>query len=86
MWKSKFEATGDQWRKFEITGTQEIARGVSGVRGACGKGKVESGSWNQKKICEIATTNNCALANVLLFSFLDREGFYDKKLIFLVIF
>ena len=36
MWKSKFEATGDQRRKFEITGTQEIARGVSGL-GACGK-------------------------------------------------
>ena len=33
MWKSKFEATGDQWRKFEITGAQEIGRGVSGDLG-----------------------------------------------------
>ena len=71
---------------LRLLGLRKLPGGVSGVRGACGKGKVESGSWNQKKICEVATTNNCALANVHLFSFLDREGFYDKKLIFLVIF
>ena len=43
MWKSKFEATGDQWGKFEITRTKEIAGewGVGG-EGTCGKGKVES--------------------------------------------
>ena len=79
MWKSKFEATGDQWRKFEITGTQEIARGVSGVRGACGKGKVESGSWNQKKSVKLQRQTIALLQMSTCFPFGTVKDFMTKN-------
>ena len=43
MWKSNFEATGDQWRKFEITGTQpgNWEGGKWSWVGSCGKEKEE---------------------------------------------
>ena len=50
MWKSNFEATGDQWRKFEITGTQpgNWEGGKWSWVGSCGKEKVERSLWKKK--------------------------------------